>query len=54
MNYRVYADGTVVSECNFPELNEAMDYNGSGSDDYEEVYIADVLVEHIEAEALGK
>lgn len=54
MKYRIYPDGTVIDENNFPELDGAFNYNGEGTDDYIAVEVPDVIVEYIEDSVLGK
>lgn len=50
MKFRIYTDGNVINEDQFSEIDNAQPYY----DDYTEISVPDLVVEHIEAEALGK
>ena len=50
VQYRIYADGTVVHEDDFAEVDSSLPY----IDDYHVVYIPQLIIEHIESETLGK
>lgn len=50
MRFRIYPDGTVVNQEDFHVEDNATPYY----DDYSEVEVPDLIVEHIENEALGK
>ena len=49
-SYRIYADGTVLHEQDFDEKDNELPYY----DDYELIYVPDVIVGHIEDSTLGK
>ena len=49
-NYRIYADGDIVNEDDFNERDNAQPFH----DDYAVVSVPEILIEHIENEALGK
>ena len=46
MRFRIYADGEVVDECNFPEEDCA----NASTDDYREIEVPDEVVEYIQEE----
>lgn len=50
MKYRIYADGEVAGQDDFAEIDAYEPY----CDDYHEIEVPDLVVEHIEAGALGK
>ena len=50
--YRIYPDGDVVHQDDFTEQDDARAY--SPADDYETVSVPDILIDHIEADVLGK
>ncbi len=50
MRYRLYGDVSVVNEDDWGEMDNNLPYY----DDYAVVDIPDIIVEHIEAEVLGK
>ena len=55
MKFRIYQDGTVVHEDNFSEIDAKFNHNNAGSDFlYHTIDVPDLIVEHIEAVALGK
>ena len=46
MRFRIYADGDVIDECNFPEEDCA----NASTDDYQEYEVPDKIVEYIAEE----
>lgn len=50
MQYRIYADNSIVIEDEFKEHDNAIPFY----DDYLEVSIPDILIEFIENSVLGK
>lgn len=50
IKYRIYPDGRVVHEDDFWEEDNFQPYY----DDYKEVLVSSLIVEHIKAEILGK
>lgn len=54
VQYRIYADGTVIGEDLFKEYDTQMDESEPYYDNYHVVFIPQLIIEHIESEALGK
>ena len=46
MRFRIYADGEVVDELNFPEEDCA----NASTDDYREIEVPDAVIEYIQEE----